>query len=350
MPIVPWDQWFYNGSYKQEEIRSLHAEELALQSQVKKSVENFNISRASLQTLSAGNSILIVAANSIQMTDESYKDFLETVDELPEPPDEFSVTTIGSTIAEAAGGSFALKAVWQLGTLTGNLVSGISEDAAEAIGEEAISEAAQILEDVSATGLELTLEDVGPLVAEEVAELAIEDATLATLGETGVGIFLALGLDMICGAIDGARKDAEYDDAITKLQTAVSRSSLFYNQILDKQAQVNIALYKEEERFKELMRALAQAAEPLNANYNLASTVNNASKFQSLIDMAIKQYGPFIKMRNLWFNALSKNANLTEEAFCNNVVFLGLADEDTASRYCGILSNFSDSMRASRKS
>ena len=86
----------------------------------------------------------------------------------------------------------------------------MTEDVVEDLAEESLDSG---FVDASNAASVASLEDTG----EEVTEAVVEDATSAALASTGIGIFLAVGLDAIFGAINGAKEVEQLNKIISQL-------------------------------------------------------------------------------------------------------------------------------------
>jgi hypothetical protein len=237
MSLLPWDDWIYHLPYKRDEVNNLHTQAVTLQNQVQSQIDVFNGNLQLYQSLVAGNAALVIVANIIQMKDLEYKDFTTQVAQVESPPVGFVPVSIASLIDELAGGVAVLKAVWQIGKLGKQFFSSGSEEGGEALGESAVEDLAESgaeagIEATAEEGAEITAETVGEGVAEGAAEAVIEGASLGVLGETGIGIFAAVGIDLIFGAINGAKENSELEKQISSLNSAIKKCQSFYNTIM----------------------------------------------------------------------------------------------------------------------
>jgi hypothetical protein len=98
------------------------------------------------------------------------------------------------------------------------------------------------LEGLAETGLELGVES-----AVEGVEIGAE----AALAETGVGIIAAVGLDVIFGAINGAKEAKELDKSIRKLHDALQK--LDKNDVDQALNKIKAKIVEEESRFRSLV-------------------------------------------------------------------------------------------------
>lgn len=358
MSLLPWDDWIYHLPAKRDEVNRLHTNAVALQEQIDNQIHVFNGLLKQYKALVAGNASLVIVTNILTYTDLEFKNFQVQIQALEPPPVGFVPVSIASMITELAGGVMVLKALFNLGKLVKNGVVGDSAALPEAMGTDATetiveSSVASGIESTAETDAELTSETVGEGVAEGVAEGAIEGASLGALGTIGIGIFAAVGIDVIFGVINGAKENAQLEDAIHRLQHALNKCQTYYNTICTKQGQVEIAIVKEEQRFQGLVNALAQVSGAAGAGanaptfpYNFPTTVANVPQFLGAMRSALAQYGAFAQLRDEWMEAEAKNPALTQEAFLTAASMFSSLDPATLSQYFTILARYSDSMKA----
>jgi hypothetical protein len=358
MGMLPWDDWFYNLSYKRDEVNNLHTTAVALQNNIQTQIDTFNGFLDQYKTLVAGNSALVIVGNILTFTDLQYKDFTVAVDAVETPPVGFVPVSIASMVDELAGGVMVLKALWQVGKFVKQGVLGASEALPGAMSEsatEAVAEASAEagIETAGEAAGEITAETVGEGVAEGVAEAAIEGASLAGLGEIGIGIFAAVAIDAIFGAINGAKENSQLDDAISRLHTAVDKCTTYYNTVLSKQGILSGGIVAEEKRFQGLIDDLANVTSQPESNinnvptfkYDFETTLANAPQFVGAMRSALTQYGAFATMRNNWVIAETKNPAISKDVFLAAEAMLSPLDESTLDQYFIILAAHSDSMR-----
>lgn len=359
MSMLPWDDWIYHLSYKRDEVNQLHTTAVSLQNQIDSQIDVFNGLLQQYQTLVAGNAALVIVANVLTYKDLQYKDYTVQVDAVEQPPVGFVPVSAASMITELAGGVMVLKAIFNLGKLVKNGIFGASEALPEAASEEAtealIESGVEAGVEASAEGAaEITAETVGEGVAEGVAEGVITGATLGTLGALGIGIFVAVGIDVIFGVINGAKENSQLEDAISRLQSAVNKCQTYYNTILSKQAMLDGYIVQEEKRFQGLVSALAKVSSPPGTGidnqpkfrYTYDTTTANAAQFIGAMRSALTQYGAFAQMRNNWVVAEEKNPNLTKDQFLAAEAVVTALDSATLTQYFTILAAYSDSMAA----
>jgi hypothetical protein len=359
MSLLPWDDWIYHLNYKRNEVNQLHTTAVELQNQIDSQIDLFNGLLQEYQTLVAGNSALLIVTNVLTYKDQQYKEYTVQVNSVESPPVGFVPVSAASMISELAGGVAVLKAIFNLGKLVKNGVLGASKALPEAASEQAaealVESGAEAGVEISAEGAtEITTETVGEGVAEAAAEEVIEGASLTSLASLGIGIFVAVGVDVIFGIINGAKENEQLETAINQLQSAVSKCQIYYNTINTKQAVLEKSIVTEEGRFKNLVAALAKVSSPpgagidnqLTFKYNFDTTTANAPQFIGAMRGALTQYGAFATLRNQWLAAEERNPNITKKTFLDAVSVVSPLDEATLSQYFTILAAYSDSMAA----
>jgi len=187
------------------------------------------------------------------------------------------------------------------------------------------------------------------------ATVSILQQTAGPARYTRLGIFVAVGLDVIFGVINGAKENSQIEDAINRLQTAVNKCQCYYNTVLSKEADLDGYLVDEGKRFQSLIAALAKVSSPAGSGinnqptfkYNFDTTMANASQLIGAMRSALAQYGAFAQMRNNWVVAEEKNPNITKDDFLAAESVLSSLDYATLSQYFTILTAaYSDSMAA----
>lgn len=347
--LLPWDDWFYRLSYRRDEVNRLHQTALGLQDTIQQQVTIFNSHLKDYQSLVGANSALLIISNIITMSEQQYKDYRVDLDEIEKQVSGSVPLLIGEMLSELIAGTMICDAIFNLAKIAKNLccaaqevevgleeVSTVAEAGAEA-GIDAVAETAAI-----------TGEAVGEEVAEAAAEAAVEGASLSSLASTGIGIFAAVGIDMIFGAIDGAREKKALDKQIDALNTAVNKSQYYFNAICSKLTEIDAGIINEEQRFLSLIQALAKISgqEP-SFEYSYTPVAAEAEHFKSAQAMALKQYGLFHDMKESWLRRLDRHPDQTKEEFLDWFID-DVPPEipvDTLEQYWDILQQYSDTMQ-----
>ncbi|MEJ3653191.1 hypothetical protein WEH80_09415 [Actinomycetes bacterium KLBMP 9759] len=353
MAMLPWDNWIYNNDHRRDEVNSQHAKAVSLQGAIQKQIDVFNGWLKQYQTLIAGNATLVIIANAGTMSDLQYDDFQVQVKALEPPPAGSVPMQMGEMISELAAGAQLLKAVFQIGKLTKSLVTGGAETGSEELGEAALEELAETgaeagVEAGVEDAVEITEETVGESVSEVAAEAVVEGTSLAGLASTGIGIFAAVGIDAIFGAIDGYKEEQELDKEIDKLKAAVRKSEGYLKTVVAKQAEVQKGIVKEEDRFAGLVEALVKVtSRPAGFSVGFPKSPETAQKFIDAMRSAFAEFGDFIKLREMWVDYTRRHPDATRSRFVDS--YMDFADEGTerttVEEYFEVLATYSDSMR-----
>ncbi|MEJ3653188.1 hypothetical protein WEH80_09400 [Actinomycetes bacterium KLBMP 9759] len=353
MSLLPWGDWIYDNEHRRDEVRSLHTTAVALAAAVKTEVDQFDVGLAPAKNLVAGNAVLLVIANSVVMDDLQYGDFRATVSALPPPAPGSVPAEIGSLISELAAGALVLRAVLQVGRLGAGLLTGGAEAGAD-IGGDAVSSLGEAateigLESGAETAAEITGETVGEAVTEAAAEAVIEGASLAGLAETGIGIFAAVGIDLVFGLLDGAKERAELDRAIDALHRAVRKAQFYYNTVLTRHGRLDLVVGTEEERFTGLVTGLAKVTgTPAPVPADLPLAVGAAGRYLTAITAAANTYGDYLALRDGWVDYVGRHPAARKDDFVS--AYLGFArpgvTRETISAEWDVLAAYSEGMRA----
>lgn len=354
MSLLPWDNWIYHLSDKRAEVNSLHTRAVNLQDQIQSQVLIFNGHLKDYKSLIAANSALVIIANAIQMDDLKWKDFQVQLRAIPNPPQGSIPLQVGQTIAEMVGGALILRGIYQVGKIAKDFIrSGERAEQAANVGQDAAIELQEVgveagINAGAENGAELGAEEVGDAVGEEAAEAAIEGASLDALASTGIAIFAAVGIDVVFGAIDGAKERDQLNGAIDRLKSALNKCQIYYNTITSKMARIDGGIVNEEKRFQGIIGDLAAIAQHQpNFKYDYPPTVANAAQFLAAQHAALAQYGTYMRFRQSWDLAVSRNPNVTKAEFINNFLMFAPPDvtETTLNSYWNVLAKYSDRLR-----
>ncbi|WP_232667846.1 hypothetical protein [Pseudonocardia sp. TRM90224] len=357
MSLLPWGDWIYDNGHRRDEVRSLHKEAVALAATVKTEIDQFNTGLTPAKNLIAGNAVLLVIANTVVMNDLEYDKFRTQVKALPPPAPGSVPAEIGSMLSELAAGTLILKAVLQVGRLGSRLLTGGAQAGGEFggdIGGEAVSSLGEAasevgLESGAETAAEITGETVGEAVTEAAAEAVIEGASLAGLAETGIGIFAAVGIDVVFGLLDGAKEKAELDRAISKLHSALKKAQFFYNTVLTRHGRLDLVVGTEENRFTGLVTGLAKVTgKPAPVPTDLPLAVGAAGRYSTAMAAAADAYGDFLALRDGWVDYVGRHPAARKDDFVS--AYIGFARpgvaRETISAEWDVLAAYSEGMRA----
>ncbi|MDO4331882.1 MAG: hypothetical protein Q4C58_04265 [Eubacteriales bacterium] len=347
--LLPWDNWFYKLSYRRDEVNQLHQQAVELQDVIQQQVTVFNSHLKDYQSLVGSNGALLIITRVIPMSEQQYKDYRVELDAVEKEVTGSVPLEIAEMFSEMVAGTLICDALFNLAKVAKTLCCAAEET--EAALEEVTAAAETGIEagiDAAAETAAITGEAVGEGIAEAAAEAAVEGASFSSLAATGIGIFAAVGIDMIFGAIDGARERDALDQQISALNTAIQKSRDYFNAICSRLTEIDAGIIKEEQRFFSLMEDLAQIAgqEPSFA-YSYAPVAAEAENFKNAQRQALQQYGMFHDMKESWLRRLERHPDQTKAEFLDWFID-DLSTEitmDTLEKCWDVLEKHSDSMQ-----
>ena len=345
--LLPWDDWFYKLGYRKEEVNRLHKEVVDLQKKLQTDINAFNDKLKQYQSLVSSNSVLLIITNILHMDDLEYKDFCIDVDAIEIPPQGYLILDICSAIAELAGAIAIVKTITDIGKFAYSFFSETSSEVIE-IGESCLEAGIDVASDVAAIGAE----EVGTEIGVEAAEGVIEGASCSSIASTGIGILIAVGMDMIFGAINGAKEKKELDEQISKLTDALTKSQDFCNTIALKDGDLDVAIVKEESRFKGLIGDLCKVSgQEATFDYDYPTTIAEIEHYMTAQQNAIKQYGVFQTLKQQWVNAVNRNPDMKKDVFLAMIINFVPKEVtlEQLSKDWDILKKYSDTMKNAEK-
>lgn len=345
--LLPWDDWFYKLSYRKEEVNRLHKEVVDLQNKLQTDINAFNDKLKQYQSLVSSNSVLLIITNILQMDDLKYKDFCIDVDAIEITPQGYLILNICSAIAELAGAIAIVGTITNIGKFAYTFFSETASEVVE-IGESCLEAGIDAASDVAA----IAVEEVGTEVGVEAAEGVIAGASCSSIAITGIGILIAVGMDMIFGAINGAKEKKELDEQISKLTDALTKSQAFYNTIALKDGDLDAAIVKEEARFKGLIGELSKVSgQEATFAYDYPITIAEIEHYMTAQQNAIKQYGVFQTLKQQWVNAVDRNPDMKKDVFL--AMLINFVPKEVTleqlSKDWDILKKYSDTMKKAEK-
>lgn len=367
MSSIPWDDWFYHLSDRRDEINTLHQNAVNLANQTQTDILALNAHLDTYRSLLAGNVALLAIRPLTVMDDLKLADYAVQVDALPPPPAGVVPIEMAQLITEALGGGFALKLMWNAGKQVyrnlfanageqgeSDVVELGAEDLAEGLADAGVSEGSvTTLEGATRYGGESvaedavdTVENVGEDVSEAGAKAIFGDMTAASVAATGIGVFAAVGIDAVFGAIDGAKEKSELDDAVTKMQACVAKAQDFAAQVQSRTEQVKSGVVAEQNRVLKLVQSLAAIKAPTFA-YDLQPGWDNTAQFLSLQQSAIEEYSVFVDLRNYYCKVKTRNPAAGKDDIINAYLFAAPPEvtADTVDAYWTVLAQNSDAVR-----
>lgn len=333
--ILPWDNWIYHVDSKRHEVNSLHAQAVVLQDSINAKAQHYNTLLDQVKQLLSGNSALVIIIKCLRFDDVKLKDFDARLKLLPDPPKGCVPAKFASFLTEVTGSILVLKAVVNLGKLVHSTVF----SGAEAGGEVA-SEVG--LEGLAETGVEVGVE-VG-------VEAGVEAGIGGALAETGVGIIAAVGLDVIFGAINGAKEAHELDHQIGKLKSAIKTLRTADANLTAKLSKLEEVAINEEQRFHGIVVDLQYVINYKSAEIWLQLPIDVAAlpKFLAAQTEALRYYGLLSQLRITYLRAEERSSKADKEAIIS-AVLLGAKAEVTREQLeelWNILERYSTGMQA----
>ena len=323
MGILPFDDWFYHLSYRKQEVTHLHREVLTLETDIAGREAALNDAYADLRRMSAFNGVLGLALQAVTLDDATWQQLKATIaTALSKAPAAQSV--LGDALKDmiaALGPAAAARAehdlmAWKIVTKeVRTVIDGAKKLLLDPLLKDAI------------TGLVL---QIAGIEAEAVVEgvtvqatlLGIESATWATIATTGIGIVIAIGLDIIFDAINGAVQRDKLDDQIDKLNEAIDKLKAFRDSQVTSGSEIDKAIAEQRVSFAGLLRLLEARDFP---DFAIAVAPATAPT-DNVIDLqrsVMRRYGQFYVLREAVGSAVARNASVTADAVINSLLVGG---------------------------
>jgi hypothetical protein len=282
----------------------------------------FNTQLNQYKLLIANNAILLY--KTVRMTDLQLKDFTVKINALQPPVKGDIVLNSLITITEMIGQYLVIKCICNIKDIIkekywtdSESAEGVTEDVVEDLAEESFDSG---FVDASNASSAESLEATG----EEVTEAVVEDATSAALASTGVGIFLAVGLDAIFGAINGAKEVEQLDKIISDLDKKMKTVNGYLAAVNKKSADVTKGAVSQIQTFKDVSAGMLKILPPGHKptfDFVFPDTIASLDKCLAAQQAAISQFGLLSQLRNVYVNALENHRNPTKASCINVVLF-----------------------------
>lgn len=308
--LFPWENWFYHLNDKKEEIQRKHHALVELGNDTQSTIVDLNKEITDLTKVTSRNKQLIIIKETSQMDQLKWKDYLVNTDiSIPNNQTVHTAMQVAEGVAEIGGTAFAAKFLFNFGKMVKNGIFSGSEVAGETVVETSIEMGTDT---TSMLASEVTAETVGETVGVAAAEGAIEGATSAGLASTGIGIFAAVGVDAIFGAINGAVERDELNEHIRDLDTATTKSRVFNNEIKKSKNEIDDHIISQMNVFKGIVTDLYNltGVQP-DFDYSFASTSDpvNVAKFEVAQDRAVSQYADLVNLRFAWSRFIQNHSD-----------------------------------------
>jgi flagellar hook-basal body complex protein FliE len=355
MGIFPWDDWFYNLPWLRDQVNSRHDLLVQTQDNVQTDVGAFNKLLGNAKLLIANNALLLYISTTIQMDDLQLRDFQTQIDQLPDPVKGDIVLNSLEAGSEAIGGILALKFVVNLGQLAKKVIFGTGETATVqtekvvvSLGEDALDAGITNVTEAATTE---SLENAAEAGAEEITEVVVEDSTSAALATTGLGIFLAVGLDAIFGAINGAEEQSKLEDILKKLDDKMIIVNKFLDTVRGRATDLDTKTINGISTFQaiasEMERLLPVGHKP-TFQVDFPATLDSLDTCLDNQQKALVEFKLLVNLRNKYVDALNRNPNVTKDAVVNAVLFdspTWVTYELLDSIWTEVLAKYSDMMK-----
>jgi len=315
MGLLPIDDWVYHLSFKRDEVNRKHQEVVNTENTVQSRVLLFNTQLNQYKLLLSNNAILLYIDKTVRMTDLQLKDFTVSIDALEPPVDGDIVLNSLTTITELIGGFLVLKFLVNLKNVIkekfwtdSEAAEGLDEDVVEDLAEESFDSG--IVDSASESSIE-SLEDVG----EEVTEAVVEDATSAALASTGVGILLAVGIDVIFGLINGAKEVEQLDKIISDLDSKMTIVNGYLTTVNKKSDEITTGAVTQIQTFKDVSAGMLKILPPGHQptfDFGFPDTIASLDKCLAAQQAAISQFGLLVQLRTNYVTALNNGRNPTK--------------------------------------
>ena len=338
MSIFPFADWFYHLSEKEKSLTSKYNEYTALCESLQATGAKFDHDLETLQKMAVMNYGLLIVAAQCKMSESEYVKFLNENSQLP-PANPGSATVIevlqgtSSLLGLASFAGF----LWNLKEALTPAFRSAAEDAAsdlpapEADGLLEITESSGIssVEDLGITEEgDAAIDSIASATSESGAEAGSEAGIEATseavasassaglaAAASGLGIVLAVGIDAILGAIDGAKQSEELKSAMDKLVKALKVIKEFSTKLDSEFTTLKSKVVAQEKTFIAGMNVL-NGVEPATFSFgHVETTYENRVAYVVQMGEALAQYGYLTKIRDDWtqFKANKQSKGQTAE-------------------------------------
>ncbi|MEM7111715.1 MAG: hypothetical protein AAF614_04735 [Chloroflexota bacterium] len=363
MGSIPWEDWFYHLEYKRKEINQLHENAVDLVNLTQSNLILLNSHLEQYRAMVAMNGTLLVTKAQTVMSDLELKDYTAKVGALPTMPGGVLPLQVMEVLAESVATTLVLRLLWNSAkAIYRRFFATAAKQAGEAslrssseellvplveagMREESIIVLGGASENVAKASIE-QVKNVGEDVTEQAAKTILGDLTASSLAATGVGIFAAVGIDAIFGAINGAVERDKLDDLIAKLQTAVNKAQSFSDQVTKKINTVKENVVTQEKLFINLVYELDKL-KPATFTYQYPTNWNNQLNFVIAQQQAVQEYSVLIDLRQYYLRAIARHQDATKQTIIEH--YMDSAPESVTQadveQYWDILAKYSDGMK-----
>lgn len=333
---VPWANWFYNTDHKRDQVNALYEQAIDLRNTLQADGIKLKADIQLLKQFATVNSALLYISNTAGLSDEEFAKYEQDIAALPDAPnDDFKVDAqkwIGEKLP--LGQAIVLKLGWSAGTKLGTYLfertffpeaapALVASQITKGLVQSGIAQGSVTLlkgaEQAVVAGTVKATVDVGKTVTLATVKAAFAEISAASLATTGIGIFAAVGIDAIFGAINGAKERDELDRHIADLKSALEKAAEFRQKHDDAVERTELHIDDQQAAFKSTIGVLAKTKQP-NAAFASDANLSTYDAFAKAQQAALSQYSSFVELRKVHTNALKRDPQITKAAVIDNVL------------------------------
>ena len=323
MGLLPFDDWIYNLPFMRDEVNREHQSVVDTQNTVQSRVLLFNAQLDQFKLLLTNNAVLIYIDKAVRLQDLQLKDFTTQIDLLPPPVNGDVILNALSAATELIGGVLVLKFVVNLGKIAKDALLPTTEGA-ENVGKDVLENMSEdaadvgVVDETEAVTTE-SLENTTEAVTDEV----IEGATTEALANTGVGILLAVGVDAIFGAINGAKEAEQLTKILDDLNSKMQIVNGYLNTVNTRSADLTNKAVEQITLFKSVASGMKDLLPPGHAptfDFSFPPTIDSLAKCLAAQQAALTQFSLLSQLRTTYVNALDNHRNPTKAAIIGAVL------------------------------
>jgi hypothetical protein len=306
--------------------------------------------------LLTNNAVLIYIDKTIRMQDLDLKDFTVQIGALPPPVSGDIVLNALGGLTELIGGILVLKFVVDLGSIIKQGIwpaAAINEGALEDVELDNLLDLSQdaldagvVSEADAASAASLEQSSV------EVTEQVIQGVTSKALAATGIGIFLAVGIDVIFGAINGSKEASELDNLLSDLEAKMTIVQGYLNTVVSKSADITQKSVDQITLFKKVATGMQDLLPPGHGptfDFSFPATIDSLDQCLAAQQAALSQFTLLSQLRTTYVDAFDNNRNPTKASVVGAVLLsapawvtetlLNAIWDDVLAKYSTLLKN-----------
>lgn len=317
MGLFPWDELFYHVKEKSQKVGDLYNQYIHQRDTINTQGDHLRSRIGDLQSITTYTKALLLNASVGKMTDDDYHQFLSN-NELNKPmaPKQSMVIEIFQGISELVGFMKFGQTLFRFGKLIKqNYFTEPADEASEA-AEEDISDvisdsAAEMVEEI---GVDEAGDIASSAIVDAAAEAGVEAGTEAGIEAVGAavteasvsaasvacaagGIFVAIGIDAVLGAIQGAKEAEELNKEIDKLEAGLNKVTTFLGRINGDISKSETYILQQINQFKKVVVVLNKI-QSAAFEYDYPSDIAHLPQWKVSIQKAGQQYFYLSKVRN----------------------------------------------------